>query len=69
MPYNIFLTVRRPNEFTKAKAVYVGAAGESEHVLTIEDSELVPALECVTELLKAISSHMAVRREAARRDT
>lgn len=68
MPYNLFLTVRRSDEFSKAKAVFVGQGGQSELVLNIEDPEFWPAEEIVRQLMKAIVEHMEVRRAAQRRD-
>lgn len=67
MPYNLFFTVRRSNEFSKASVHYVGQGGETEPVWVVEDPEFTPCLEIVQECLKAIQSHMEVRREVQRR--
>jgi hypothetical protein len=68
VPYTLFLTMRRSNEFSKAKAVWTGQRGESEPVLAIEEPEFFTVQQCFDQLLTAIRSHMEVRHELQRRD-
>jgi hypothetical protein len=66
MPYTVFLTMRRSDEWSKAKAVFTGQGGESEQVLVIEEPEFFTVQECFDQLVTAIQEHMKIRRAGQR---